>query len=91
VISDQAPVMANPFEYRETLWKVLYEGEDAPPPKTPDPPATPRRGRGRHATPSRPGAARKMTRSESSALASFNAEVAAIAARKSSEGDGAGS
>lgn len=77
--------MANPFEYRETLWKILYEGEDVAPPRKADPPSTPRKGRGRNAAPARPGAARKMTRSESAALAALNAEVAAIQASRSSE------
>lgn len=27
------PMMANPHEYRATLWSILYEGE-APPPKS---------------------------------------------------------
>ena len=82
--------MANPFEYREALWKVLYEGEDPPPPRKADPPSTPRKSRGRNAAPPRPGAARKMTRSESAALAALNAEVAAIQARQSSESTTAG-
>jgi hypothetical protein len=83
VVSDQAPLMANPFEYREALWSILYKGEDPPPSRRPDPPARSRRGR--HQPPPKPGPARPMTRTESSALAALDAQVAEIAARRNAD------
>lgn len=35
-ILEQTPMMANPHEYRQTLWAILHDGE-TPPPKTPQP------------------------------------------------------
>lgn len=81
-MSDQAPVMANPFEYREALWAVLYKGEEPPPKRTPDPPSRDRRGR---LKPGKPPPARKMSAADRAALAAFTDEVREIKERKSIE------
>lgn len=82
VVSDQAPVMANPFEYREALWTILYKGEQPAPPRKPDPPSRDAKGRRK---PGKPPPARKMTASERAALAAFTDEVRAIKERKTLE------
>ena len=82
VISDQAPVMANPFEYRDALWSILYKGEQPAPTRRPDPPSRDAKGRLR---PGKPPPARKMSSADRAALAAFTDEVRAIKERKTAE------
>ena len=70
--------MMNPFEFRETMWNALYEGE-SPEPRTKPPPA---KRRGKALPPSKPGPARRMSRRDAAALDNFNAEILAIAERR---------
>lgn len=78
-----APAMANPFEYRETLWTILYKGEE-PTPKAPELPAAPRR---RGAKPEQPKPARRFTRTEALRLEDFNAEIIALQERRKAQSD----
>lgn len=80
--------MANPFEYREALWTILYHGDQPPPSRKPDRPApTGRRGRrGRTPqAPPRPPPKRMGDRRSRAMLEDFDAQIAEIAARKTTE------
>lgn len=71
--------MMNPFEFRESMWSILYEGEaPTPRPKTDPPPR-----RGRKALP-KPGPARRMSKRDAAALDAFNAEILEIARKRES-------
>jgi hypothetical protein len=76
------PMMANPFEYRQTLWDIIHDGEAPPPPKR-DPPksasgkALPRSSRG-------------MTNRDKAELANFMDEINRIKQERAAEERDAG-
>jgi len=72
-IMDNAPVMSNPFEYRQSLWEILYEGER---PKARD--TNPRAASKALTT----GEAKSLSRKDSSTLNDMRDKLAALAAAK---------
>lgn len=70
--------MMNPFEYRETLWAILYEGEKPTPRKAADP----KKVGGQKAL---PRGSHGMTRQDKVALEKHLESIAQIKARRGTE------
>jgi len=67
-------MMANPFEYRETMWNLFQDG--TPPP--------PRKAAGTSAQKALPRGSRGMTAADQRKLDDFNAEIERIKAKRTS-------
>jgi hypothetical protein len=79
------PMMANPFEYRETMWSVIHDGEEPRPSRRTDtsPESGRRRGHRPRALPS--GAGSGLSRLDSNKLANFRDELMALRERREAE------